>query len=136
MLCVLLCNDIDDSDIAPCIMTGGRSRYDLDIFNMTGRDLFQRLCPTEHARLTVYIHHKPRTSTERYFALSIHADRRRILQNIDSRSSACQHIRRGLDHLLVQFIDDLFLLRHDFHLGKPDFKRFHRNRTQVDYFRR
>ena len=79
---------------------------------------------------------KPRTSTERYFALGIHADRRRILQNVDSRSSACQHIRRGLDHLLVQFIDDLFLLRHDFHLGKPDFKRFHRNRTQVDYFRR
>ena len=58
---------------------------------------------------------KPRTSTERYFALGIHADRRRILQNVDSRSSACQHIRRGLDHLLVQFIDDLFLLRHDFH---------------------
>ena len=114
MLGVFLCYDIDDPYIASRVVTGRRRRDDLYILDMPRGNLFQSLRATEHARFAIYIDRKAGTSAETDLSFGIHAYGGRIFQDIDSRSASGKQVRRGFDHLLVQFINHLLFLCHYF----------------------
>ena len=73
-------------------MTGGRGGNDFDVFNLSRRNLLQRLRAAEDARFAVYVHQKTAAASKRDIALGIDANRRRILQYVHRRAAVGQQI--------------------------------------------
>lgn len=94
-------NDIDDTHVALRVVLSRGRGDDLDVLNLSGRDLLQSLCPRKDAGFAIYINQEPAAATESNRPFGIDPHRRRVFEDIHCRAAARHHVRRCFHDLFV-----------------------------------